>query len=94
MSARTPEQGATVLCPLARTFQSGPSNPHCRGPACAVWRWQPLPAGLLTPHIAARMADQGGKDHKAAAAWVMDNREVLGIPLKPTHGFCGLGGQP
>ena len=94
MSVRTPEEAERLLCPLARTFQSGPTHPHCRGPVCALWRWQKLSADLLKPHITARMADQGGKDHKAAVEWVMDNREALGIPLKPTHGFCGMGGRP
>jgi hypothetical protein len=30
--------------------------------------------------------------HKEAVAFVMANREALGLPTKPTHGFCGLGG--
>lgn len=94
MTARTPEQAAELLCPLARIFAEQRGQRGCLGPVCAVWRWQPLSVDLLKPHIAARMADQGGKDHKAATAWVMKNREALGIPTAPTHGFCGLGGQP
>jgi len=92
MSARTPEQAAELLCPLARCFASPKSKDGCCGPACAVWRWQPLPAGLLTPHIAMRLAENKNKDHKSATAWVMENRKELGIPTAPTHGFCGLGG--
>lgn len=94
MTARTPESAAELLCPCARTFASPKAKEGCCGPVCAVWRWHPLPAGLLLPHIAARLAEQGGKDHKAATAWVMENREALGIPTAPTHGFCGMGGQP
>lgn len=78
------------LCPTGRTFSVQHIN--CIGPQCPVWRFQPLSAELLLPHIAARKAEQGDKDHKAATAWVMENREALGIPMKPTHGYCGLGG--
>ena len=95
MSARTPEQAKELLCPLARCFAGTVDSPAvkgCRGAECAVWRWTPLPAELLSPHIAARMTEQGNKDHRSATAWVMKNRQELGIPLKPTHGFCGLGG--
>ena len=94
MTARTPEQAAELLCPCSRTFAPPKAKDGCLGPGCAVWRWQPLPAELLSPHIAARLIEQGNRNHQTATAWVMKNREALGIPLKPTHGFCGLGGQP
>lgn len=96
----TPEEAAeTLLCPLARTFANKEAKPYCRGPECAVWRWVPLPADLpeFQEAIAARKAEigKGGPHwHKEAVAWVMENREALGIPLEPSHGYCGIGGAP
>ena len=42
------------------------------------------------------MAETGAKGPytKEATAWVMENREALGIPTVPTHGYCGLGKWP
>jgi hypothetical protein len=93
MTARTPQEAAEWLCPHARTFAAPKAEPHCQGPLCALWRWQELSADILTPHVKARRAD-AGDDLKSATAWVMENREALGIPTKPTHGYCGGGGQP
>jgi len=96
MTARTPEEAAGWLCPVARTFGANPAIPHCQGPSCAAWRWAELSSTLLTPFVQARIASQkeqgnaGG--HKEAVAWVMENREALKIPTSPTHGFCGMGG--
>ena len=89
----TPEEARALLCPLARTFGTKDAVPHCRGPVCAVWRWHPIPASVLTTHVKARMAETGAKgaNTKEATAWVMENREALGIPTVPTHGYCGLG---
>lgn len=85
------EASADWLCPLARTFADNPANPHCRGSSCPVWRWEPLPADLLAPHVKKAM-DGNALKHKEAVAWVMERREELGIPTEPTHGRCGLGG--
>ena len=45
--------------------------------------------------MSARVKELGGSPvyHKQAVAYVMENRESLGLPSKPTHGFCGLGGR-
>ena len=96
MTARTPEQAAEWLCPAARTFAASPAIKGCQGPSCAAWRWEELPASILTPFVQARIANQKERGepagHKEAVAWVMENREPLGIPTEPTHGFCGMGG--
>lgn len=96
MTARTPQEAAGWLCPVARTFGDNPAIPHCQGPSCAAWRWQELSSGLLIPHVQKAIADatvRGEKlAHKDAVAWVMENREALGIPTSPTHGYCGLVG--
>lgn len=97
MTTFTPEQAKDFKCPVARTFIRGPvsaSDSGCMGDTCAAWRWQPIPASILAPHITRRLKDTGGglNSHKEAVAWVMANREALGIPLKPPFGYCGLGG--
>lgn len=91
------DAAADWLCPLARTFaDKNPAISHCRGSACPLWRWEPIPASTLTEAVKKRQADmkeagdKGG--HKEAVAWVMERREELGIPTEPTHGRCGLGG--
>ena len=87
MTLIDPNSLRDTICPNHRVAS-------CLGPTCAAWRWQPLSARILEPFVQAKMAGEGGVKvpHKEAVAWVMDNREALGIPTKPTHGFCGLGG--
>lgn len=91
---KTPDEAREWLCPLARTFGTKEADAHCRGPVCAAWKWIPLSSEILTPHIKKRMAETGAKniETNAATAWVMENREALGIPTEPTHGRCGLSG--
>lgn len=94
---KTPNDAAADwLCPVARTFATTSAHANCRGEECAAWRWSPIPAAVLAPHISKRLKETGGgtNAHKEACAWVMDHRQDLGIPTEPTHGFCGLGGQP
>lgn len=98
MTNRTPEQAAELLCPFARTFASPKASTNCQGPVCALWKWAPLSSGIMTEAIQSRAAqvegDTGKKpQHKEVVAWVMDNREALGIPTKPTHGYCGPRGE-
>lgn len=98
MTNRTPEHAAELLCPFARTFASPKAIPNCQGPVCALWKWAPLSADIMTKAIQARAAQveaETGKkaQHKELVAWVMDNREALGIPTKPTHGYCGPRGE-
>jgi hypothetical protein len=90
----TEEEARAFPCPIARIKGQEPIPARCEASACILWRWQPLDAALLIPHVKARRKEIGPYvEHKEAVAWVMENREKLGIPTKPTHGFCGLGGQ-
>lgn len=82
-----------TLCPFARTFAVKEAYPYCRGPECALWRWETI----TTSHPAwkaamqAKIAETGEKaPFPKAAAWVVENKEALG--LVPTKGFCGAGG--
>lgn len=87
----TPTEAAQWACPQSRAFSEPRSK--CRGPECAWWRWKELDAAILKPALAAEMARNGG-NHKKAVETVMENREALGIPTKPTHGYCGAAGEP
>lgn len=85
-------------CPFARLWGDDKVDRHCRGDACPMWRWVPLNADdpAFKAAISKKMKDLGGSPvhHKAAVAWVMENRETLGLPTMPTHGYCGAGGKP
>lgn len=97
MNVLTPDEAsATWLCPLARTFGADRAMEGCRADLCAAWRWKDHSAEILKPHIAARLKEIGGGSvrHKEAVAWVMQNSDELGLPKGPTHGYCGLGGNP
>lgn len=92
----TPEYAAkSILCPLARTFALKEASATCRGPDCALWRWEPITT--KHPLWAAAVKKRGEETaekppyHKAAA-WVAENKEALG--MIPTRGYCGAGGQP
>lgn len=92
---KTPEDAKELLCPFARTFGLKEAVAGCRGPECALWRWEPITTKhpLWAPAVKARAEETGDKPpyHKSAA-WVSENKEALG--LIPTRGFCGAGGQP
>jgi len=98
MTARTPEDAATLLCPLARTFAAKEAVMGCRGPSCALWRWKPLMAS--DPRFAAALktitAELGGGSNrlKEATAILMADRAKYGVPTEPEVGFCGMGGNP
>lgn len=92
----TPDNARLWECPTALTFAD--RQKHCRADACPLWRWVPLPADLpeFQAAIAARKKEMGGNGHvvhREAVAWVMERRDELGIPTRPTHGYCGLGGR-
>lgn len=95
MTLRTPEESATTLCPLARTFAEATAVATCRGPACAVWRWERVTVDhpLWRGAVKAKAEALGEKPPYAkAAAWVAENKVQLG--LVPGRGFCGVGGVP
>lgn len=83
-----------TLCPFARTFAATPAHIHCRGPECALWRWE----DITTAHpkwkaaVLAKAEEIGDKvPYAKAAKWVADNRAEIG--LVPTQGYCGGGGK-
>ena len=102
MTGITPQEAAAFRCPIARTFNEGKSA-ACDGPACILWRWTPLAMGA--DHAAAiskemkRIAEAEGKKggpvyHQKAVAAVTADPAAHGLPVAPTHGYCGLGGKP
>ena len=98
MTAMTPTEAAEALCPFARTFGLPQAQKGCHGPACALWRWEPIMADHPA-FVAAKakvIAEMGGKQtaHAAAVAKIMADREAYGVPTSPERGFCGAGGQP
>jgi hypothetical protein len=97
------EASAEWPCPLARTFAE--THKGCIGGKCPVWRWQPVSADdpMFQSAVAREkqaMAEERGKDakpaafHKEAVERVLANPERYSLSLKPTHGWCGLGGKP
>jgi hypothetical protein len=100
--SHTPEEAKALLCPFARTFiKEGPialADKGCKGPACALWRWEPISAD--DPRFVAAKARAleelggGATRHAAAVARVIANREAYGVPTSPERGFCGAGGKP
>lgn len=105
MTAITPADARESFpCPVARTFATK-IGPNCDAESCIAWRWVPLSADnpalkAAISKAAHDMAAEAGKAgsavmyHQKAVRHVMDNRADLGLPTKPTHGFCGLAGAP
>lgn len=97
MTMRTPEDAATVLCPFARVFAANPAVSGCRGPACMLWQWERITADhpAFRGAVSARMKEigKGVLGHKEAVAFVMENRDALGIPENTGRGWCGAGGK-
>ena len=90
---KTPTEAKDLLCPFARTFGVAKAEPGCRGPECALWRWE----AVTTKHpdyvaLVKANAEENGEmpPYKIAARYVADNLVALG--LVPTRGFCGAGG--
>jgi len=92
---KTPEDAKGLLCPFSRTFGMKEAVPHCRGPECALWRYEQITTAhpLWKAAVIAKAAESDEKPpFRYAAAWVAENKEAVG--LVPTRGFCGAGGQP
>jgi hypothetical protein len=92
---KTPTEARDLLCPFARTFGVAKAEPGCRGPECALLRWEQVTTKhpLWLPATQAKAKETGEKPPYAQASkWVADNKEALG--MVPTRGFCGAGGQP
>jgi hypothetical protein len=83
------------LCPFSRTFADKTAVAHCRGDACALFRWETVTTAhpLWKDAMQARIAETGEKvPYPKAAKWVAENKVELG--LVPTKGYCGAGGLP
>lgn len=98
MTAMTPTEAAETLCPFARTFGIPQAQKGCHGPACALWRWEPIMADdpRFVEAKAKAMEELGGgaTKHKEAVARVMADPATYGVPTSPERGFCGAGGKP
>jgi hypothetical protein len=87
MTARTPEEAAGLLCPLARTFAAQTAEPGCKGPSCAVWRWSTSGRWAEAVLEVAREIGEGVGPKPKASRIVADDPGKFGC-----SGFCGLGG--
>ena len=90
---KTPEDAKGLLCPFARTFAASPAVAGCRGPECALWRWETVTtAHPLWAKAVRAKGDEFGEaaPYRKASAWVAENKAALG--MVPTKGFCGAGG--
>ena len=88
-----PKTASNFSCP--QSMGRSPCAISCVGTGCAAWRWYPLQAS--DPAFAAAIRKKITDDkfeHNKAVKFVMDNREALGLPTKPTHGYCGIAGKP
>lgn len=97
MSIATPAEARSWHCPLARTWadvKGNAVNPCCRAEACPVWRWVPLSANDPSFKAVIKQRVGQGMSHAKAVSHVMENRADLGLPTSPTHGYCGMGGEP
>jgi hypothetical protein len=92
-----------LLCPLSRTFGTDNLTSHCRGEACALWRWKPrlasdpeFQSAVKREQAVLAQEDGTGKAslvfHKKAVERVMRNPEGYGVVRE--EGYCGLGGLP
>lgn len=91
----TPEEMVYRYCPLARTFGTAPVVSGCRGPECAVWRWEKISTAhpLWAPAVRTKAAELDEKvPYAKASAWVAANLAELG--MVPVKGYCGAGGAP
>lgn len=91
---RTPEEAAGLLCPFSRTFAAPQAQAGCRGPSCALWRWEQITTAhpLWKDAVRAKAEELGERQpFPKAAAWVAENKASLG--MVPVKGFCGAGGM-
>lgn len=91
----TPEDANDLLCPLARTFASKVAFEGCRGPECAVWRWEKLTTSHPRWKDAVRLeASSTGEraPFPKAALKVANDPAAYGLVVE--RGYCGLGGEP
>lgn len=94
MTASTPEEAQSLLCPMSRVFGVDDLQAGCRGAECAAWRWMPQPTNKAAITAEMKRLGKGPLGHKQAVANVMADPKAHGVTLEPTHGFCGLAGTP
>lgn len=86
-----------MICPIAR-IKPGQPSANCSAPDCILWRWLPIMTSdpRYVAAVRTEAARQGGGigAHMQALAAVAADPEAFGVPSKPDHGFCGLGGEP
>ena len=90
---KTPDEAKALLCPFARTFGMKEAVAGCRGPECALWRWETVTTAhpLWGKAVKAKAAELGERaPYPKAFAWVAENLADLGIV--PVKGYCGGGG--
>lgn len=95
MTHFTPEEAATMDCPVAR-IKPITEYGKCCGPRCILWRWRQRKTsdeGWLKAMKAAREeTGENPNSHPKAAALVARDPDRFG--LGPQTGYCGLGGIP
>jgi hypothetical protein len=92
----TAEEAGKLYCPL--TFNSGEGTPPwCEGPKCMAWRYKDHTTDdkwIEAVQKAAKELNDTSPSRTKAARHVMNNRTKYGLPIAPTHGWCGLAGKP
>ena len=95
MTALTPEDAKTKMCPLSMAREK---LVRCQGPACMVWRWseqerQDAKDAFFIEHMKAMGVDVTGPK-KPAPLQVAQGKSQAAEDMKGwtgTTGFCGLG---
>lgn len=94
MTDLTPEEARSLLCPLARTFATKDAVTGCRGPECAVWRWEKIttshPAWM--PAVRSVASEIGEKPPYPKASKIVAD-DLVKYGMTEDRGHCGLGGQ-
>ena len=70
--------------------------PTCVADLCMAWRWTPLSTRDPRWQEGMKTLIAEGKSNSAAAAAMLTPamKKRFGVPLAPTHGYCGLAGIP
>lgn len=97
-------EASKKVCPLLQLammanhgdeFSAGSRN--CFASGCLMWRYRPHPADDQWIEAVRKAAEELGDatpNRAKAAKHVSQNREKFGLPIVPTHGWCGLAGRP
>jgi hypothetical protein len=72
-------------------------NYTCLASDCMAWRYRPHPADDQWIEAVRKASEEIGDtspNRMKAAKHVSQNRAKYGLPVIPTHGWCGLAGKP